>query len=87
MTAPANDAAPADPRDGKVDLPPAPGPGDLPSLLPRRAADFTPAAAAAEVLRLAGHRGPETAVASDGELAERLDRILAEEARRHGIDV
>lgn len=82
--------APKGPPDGEGALPsagPEPGDLDLPSLLPRRAADFTPAAAAAEVLRLAGHRGPESAGASDGELAEKLGRILAEEARRHGIDV
>ncbi len=76
--------ATAEPRER-----PAP-PGDglaLPSLLPATAGEFTPAAAAARALRIAGDRRTEPAGSDLSELSAKLQQILAEEARRHGIDV
>jgi hypothetical protein len=48
-----------------------------------------PALRAPEPLRPLPPRGLEAGTAEDdlGRLAERMRRILAEEARRHGIDV
>lgn len=60
----------------------------LPPLLPPRDTGApSPWKAPAQAPALAGRREAETAEEDLGRLAANLQRILAEEARRHGIDI
>lgn len=74
-----------EPRPPAASRPRTPDAAALPPpLLPATAAGFSPAAAR----RVLGAVRPGAAAEEDvGDLAERLGRYLAEEARRHGIDV
>ncbi len=81
--------SPGSRRNRAVPSPPVPAAlatGPPASLLPATVADFDPSGTTARVLRGAA-RTPVAAAEDVGELAEKLGRHLAEEARRHGIDV